>query len=370
METLSALVQALIIILFAGGFALLAQWGRKNRSAEITLIVLLLALSSLVFVLGTMVALVGLSDMVPDSQLSRELSLSSAAVILLASLTGFALCVAPLRKITGRRAAGNADTPKLNAGDLNIATNPPSEERYAQLSRFSRGWYSDPPVYFALWLLVVVLAERMVELLIFTQTPEVIESTFAAAGKLSPAAVVFSQLPFVVIAFLGVGLGVRRGFRQTLARLGYGPITLRQLGIVTLFIVGALLLSFFANALFSNLQPELFERVGRISEGLFGTEGFSLVSTILFALLVGVGAALGEETLFRGALQPAIGIPLTSVLWAFLHIQYGPSILLVFIFVLSIGLGILRNRVNTTATFLAHAGYNASSVLLAYFFSV
>jgi len=296
--------------------------------------------------------------------------LSSAAVILLASLTGFALCVAPLRKITGRRAAGNADTPKLNAGDLNIATNPPSEERYAQLSRFSRGWYSDPPVYFALWLLVVVLAERMVELLIFTQTPEVIESTFAAAGKLSPAAVVFSQLPFVVIAFLGVGLGVRRGFRQTLARLGYGPITLRQLGIVTLFIVGALLLSFFANALFSNLQPELFERVGRISEGLFGTEGFSLVSTILFALLVGVGAALGEETLFRGALQPALGIPLTSVLWAFLHIQYGPSILLVFIFVLSIGLGILRNRVNTTATFLAHAGYNASSVLLAYFFSV
>jgi len=65
METLSALVQALIIILFAGGFALLAQWGRKNRSAEITLIVLLLALSSLVFVLGTLVALVGLSDMVP-----------------------------------------------------------------------------------------------------------------------------------------------------------------------------------------------------------------------------------------------------------------------------------------------------------------
>jgi peptidoglycan/LPS O-acetylase OafA/YrhL len=124
METLSALVQALIIILFVGGFALLAQWGRKNRSAEITLIVLLLALSSLVFVLGTLVALVGLSDMVPDSQLSRELSLSSAAVILLASLTGFALCVAPLRKITGRRAAGNADTPKLNAGDLNIATNP------------------------------------------------------------------------------------------------------------------------------------------------------------------------------------------------------------------------------------------------------
>ncbi len=366
MDNLSALIQALIIILFVGGFSLLAQWGRKNRPAEITLIVLLLALSSLVVVLGVLVALVGLSGTVADAQLPRELSISSAAVLLLAGLAGFALCVAPLRKIIGRRATEDFNETKTGLGDFATAGSHP-EKRYGQPGRYSGAWYSDPPIYFALWLLVIILAERVVELLIFALTPEVIESTFAAAGKLTPAAVVFSQLPFVVIALLGVGLGVRRDFRQTLARLGFGPITLRQLGVVALFIAGALLLSFVADTLFSTLQPELFERVGRISEGLFGTEGFGLVSAILFALLIGVGAALGEETLFRGALQPALGIPLTSVLWTFLHIQYGPSILLVYIFVLSIGLGILRNRVNTTATFLAHAGYNASSVLLAYF---
>ncbi|MGI8865672.1 MAG: CPBP family glutamic-type intramembrane protease, partial [Rubrobacteraceae bacterium] len=73
---------------------------------------------------------------------------------------------------------------------------------------------------------------------------------------------------------------------------------------------------------------------------------------------------------FRGAVQPKLGIVLTSILFASMHIQYGPSILLLFIFFLSVALGFLRRYVNTTATFLAHAGYNASSVLLAYFVGI
>ncbi|MCA1738682.1 MAG: CPBP family intramembrane metalloprotease, partial [Actinobacteria bacterium] len=86
-----------------------------------------------------------------------------------------------------------------------------------------------------------------------------------------------------------------------------------------------------------------------------------------FALLIGIGAGLGEETLFRGALQPRLGITLTSLLWAGIHVQYGPSVLLLDIFVLSVALGFLRRRINTTATFLTHAGYNFLSVMLAYF---
>jgi membrane protease YdiL (CAAX protease family) len=96
----------------------------------------------------------------------------------------------------------------------------------------------------------------------------------------------------------------------------------------------------------------------------------SPLSAVLFALLIGLGAGLGEESLFRGALQPKLGILATSVLFASMHIQYGPSILLLFIFLLSLALGLLRRHVNTTATFLAHAGYNASGVLLAYFFGI
>src|SRR3712207_7337034 len=70
---------------------------------------------------------------------------------------------------------------------------------------------------------------------------------------------------------------------------------------------------------------------------------------VLFALLIGLGAGLGEETLFRGAVQPVLGILGTSVLFASMHIQYGPSLLLVHVFLLSVGLGLLRRYINTTA---------------------
>jgi uncharacterized protein len=52
-----------------------------------------------------------------------------------------------------------------------------------------------------------------------------------------------------------------------------------------------------------------------------------------------------------------------------MHLQYGPSLLLGYVFLLSIGLGLLRKHVNTTASFLAHTGYNSLGILLAYFFA-
>jgi membrane protease YdiL (CAAX protease family) len=148
--------------------------------------------------------------------------------------------------------------------------------------------------------------------------------------------------------------------------LGYGPISLRQLGLVVLFVAGAVGLSLGADSLFRLLQPDLYDRVGNISEGLLGTEGLSPFGAIAFGLLVGVGAALGEETLFRGAIQPVFGIAATSVLFASMHVQYGPSVILAYIFVLSVGLGLLRRYVNTTATFIAHAGYNFTLVVLSF----
>jgi membrane protease YdiL (CAAX protease family) len=140
--------------------------------------------------------------------------------------------------------------------------------------------------------------------------------------------------------------------------------------MVVLFIVGAFAISVAADALFSKVQPDLYRRVGEISETLFDPKDLSVVAAALFALLIGVGAGLGEETLFRGAVQPVLGIPVTSVLFASMHVQYGPSLLLGYIFVLSIGLGLLRRYVNTTASFLAHAGYNTLGILAAYFFGM
>jgi membrane protease YdiL (CAAX protease family) len=215
-----------------------------------------------------------------------------------------------------------------------------------------------------------LLANNLVGILGFEQLNQVDAFSLGTGGRIPPVAILASQLPFVVIALLGVGAGIRRGPRETLARLGYGPIALTHVGIVVLFIVGAFAISVVADALFSQLQPDLYRRVGEISKTLFDPKGLSLVAAMLFALLIGVGAGLGEETLFRGAVQPVLGIPVTSVLFASMHVQYGPSLLLGYIFVLSIGLGLLRRYVNTTASFLAHAGYNTLGILAAYFFGM
>jgi len=345
-EELAGLVQALVLIVSVGGLAMLAHWGKKNRGAEISLIVTLMFLSFLVLVFGVLAALIGASAQIPADQLPPALSYGSAAVLAAAGLAGFALCVPPLRRILNTSRVSRGPAPDDAPGRPG-------------------GFWSDPPVFLGLWLFVVVLAFNVVQILAFTLIPEVVDDAFASAGRVSVVTLIASQLPFFAIAFLGVGFIVRRNLRETLRRLGYGPISLKQLGIVILFTAGAVLLSSAADWLFRVLQPDLYERVGNISESLLGTEGLGLVPTILFGLLIGLGAAFGEETLFRGAVQPVLGIVATSVLFASMHVQYGPSVILLYIFVLSLGFGLLRRHINTTATFIAHAGYNFTLVVLA-----
>ena len=335
---MSAAILTFLATLFIGGLGLLAQVARKNRGAEVTLIVVLLALSLLVAVLGAFTGLglllTATSGGAPGPE--RLAFVAAGGAALLAGVLGAGLCVPPLRRLMG--------------GQLKNA------------------FWADPPIFLALWLFVVVLANNAVSFLIFTQEPDV--SRLFPGGRLSPGTILTSQLPFVAVALFGVGLGVRRSPRETLARLGYGPISSKQLGVVVLFIGAALALSVAADALFAELQPDLYRKVGELSDSLFNPVGLSPFSAVLFGLLIGVGAGLGEETLFRGAVQPVLGILPTSILFASMHVQYGPSLLLGYVFLLSIGLGLLRRRINTTASFLAHAGYNSLAIILAYFFGM
>ena len=154
---------------------------------------------------------------------------------------------------------------------------------------------------------------------------------------------------------------MQRNARETLQRLGYGAVSLRQLGVVVLFVGVALALSYAADTLFAQLQPDLYRKVGEISSKLFSPTGLSPASAVLFALLVGVGAGLGEETLFRGGAAEA-GILADRALR--LHALHGPRLL--GCHSCSIGSG-SRADINTTASFLAHATYNTLGILLAYF---
>jgi CAAX protease family protein len=333
----TAAILTLLVIAFVGGLGLLAQVARKSRGAEVTLIVVVLALSVMVAALGTLTGL-GLLLMAANGgpgSVDRLTFAAAGGAALLVGVVGVGLCVPPLRRVTGRRLRGD--------------------------------FWTDPPTFLALWLFVMVLANNAVSFLLFNQLPNV--ESFFSAGRLSPGTVLTSQLPFVVVALLGVGLGVRRNARETLGRLGYGALSARHMGVVVPFVGVALALSVVADALFSRLQPDLYRKVGEISDNLFDPAGLSPASALLFALLVGVGAGLGEETLFRGAIQPKLGIVATSVLFTSMHVQYGPSLLLGYVFLLSMGLGLLRDRINTTASFLAHVVYNTLAILLAYFFA-
>ncbi len=299
--------------------ALLSHWGKKNQVAEVILLVILLLASFLVLGLATLAGTMLLLSAADGTQGTGGLLVGVPAVVAFvgAGLAGLALCVPPLLKMLGR---------------------PPR-----------RPFWSDPPIFFALWLFVPVLALHLAQLLLFEQITDAL--TLSSESRVSPGFVLASQLPLMVVALAGVGAGVRRAPREILARLGYGRVTPLQLGVVVLFIVGAFVMQFLADSLFAALQPELYERVGEVSDALFNLEGLDPVAVVLFALLIGVGAATGEETLFRGAVQPVFGIVLTSVLFASLHIQYGPSVLLGYVFVLSLGLGLLRKYINTPQAF-------------------
>ena len=333
---LSAAVITLFLTVFVGGLGLLAQIARKSREAEVTLIVALLTLSLLIATVGTLAGLGLLLRAANEGAtgVERFTFVAAGATALIVGIVGAGLCVPPLRRVMGRRLGND--------------------------------FWADPPIFLALWLFVVVLANNTVSLLLFLGGPDV--SRLFPGGRLSPGAVLTSQLPFFAVALLGVGVGVRRNLRETFDRLGYGPLSIRQLGVVVVFVGGAIALSVAADALFAAFQPELYDEVGEISDSLFNPRGLSPVLAVLFALLIGVGAGLGEETLFRGAVQPVLGILGSSVLFASMHIQYGPSLLLVHVFLLSVGLGLLRRYINTTASFVAHAAYNALGIIFIFFF--
>jgi membrane protease YdiL (CAAX protease family) len=333
------LLSSLALTVFVGILAVLAQWSRKNRMAEVSLLFVLAILSLLLLGGGLLLGIVGISGQMPPDVYPQKMLAITALPVAMAGLVGLALCVPTLVKIVGHKPNGE--------------------------------FWTDPPVFLALWLFAtVLLANNLIGIIGFEQLNQVDAFSLGTGGRIPPVAILASQLPFVLVAVAGVGAGIRRNPRETLARLGYGPISLAHLGMVVLFIAGAFAVSIAADVLFAQLQPDLYREVGELTQTLFNPKGLSPVSAVLFALLIGIGAGLGEETLFRGAVQPVFGIPVTSFLFASMHVQYGPSLLLGYIFVLSIGLGLLRRYINTTASFLAHAGYNTLSILVLYFFSV
>lgn len=175
----------------------------------------------------------------------------------------------------------------------------------------------------------------------------------AAAPALTPVDLVAQELPFLLAAALGVGLFIRRDFRGALSRLRLVRPTAWQIVIG----VGAALV-FFAfgsgmDALNHALSPGTAQKVEAANQHLFGQLGNPLgIATIALS------AGICEEALFRGAMQPRLGILWTAIVFTTVHTQYGLSLDAVAVLVLAIGLGLVRWAANTTTSTVCHVVYN------------
>jgi membrane protease YdiL (CAAX protease family) len=162
------------------------------------------------------------------------------------------------------------------------------------------------------------------------------------------------EILFLILALIGVGWLTRRKLKECLSRLGIvkpdGKTVLLGIGFgAILFVMG-----FFLEELSSYTGFLVDPEVNELTKKIYGP----LVSSIPGMISIGLAAGLGEEALFRGALQPRFGIGLTSILFTIIHANYGFSIITVIVFLLALTLGFLRNRYSTTLTMIAHASYN------------
>ena len=177
-----------------------------------------------------------------------------------------------------------------------------------------------------------------------------------SGALLSTAGLAGQLVGMVILALAAVGFLVRRDLRGTLQRLGLERLTLRHLLIAG---VGAGVL-YLLNDGTDRIQRMFFHHLWAQDRAMVAMMSKNL--GLASALLLGVSAGVGEELTLRGALQPRLGLVLTSALFAALHVQYswfGMVVILLF----GLLLGALRSRTSTTVAILVHAIYDILAVM-------
>jgi membrane protease YdiL (CAAX protease family) len=166
-----------------------------------------------------------------------------------------------------------------------------------------------------------------------------------------------------LLSMVGVGWLTRRNWKETFQRLGIQKLSFKLILFGLLAGMIFAYLATFLEAFLSQNGVSSGSDVEELTEKLLGP----LFTSSFGVLTLGLAAALGEESIFRGALQPRFGILFTSILFTLTHANYGLSISTLIVFLLAICLGLLRKYFNTTLCMLVHATYNISLVFLPMF---
>jgi uncharacterized protein len=186
-----------------------------------------------------------------------------------------------------------------------------------------------------------------------------LENLASAGLELTAWDVLLSGLPLLIFGLLGVGIWIRRGIGATTERLGLLRPTWKQLLAalgVTVLLLG---LDLVVNLLWAEVDPFGYELMNQVMRSLFGGLG-----TIVGAIVLGLSAGISEEILFRGAVQPRLGIVLAAVLFTIGHLQYSLTPATLEVLAIGLILGLVRKRSNTTVCIIIHALYNMTGALL------
>ncbi|MCA9949460.1 MAG: CPBP family intramembrane metalloprotease [Anaerolineales bacterium] len=207
--------------------------------------------------------------------------------------------------------------------------------------------------------LALVLAGYLVGNTLLTLVLGGLEELAATAVAVSVLDIIIQQLAFVAVAFVGVGVITRRDLESTLKRLGLVRPTASQLLIGLAWIAILVFMQGLAGGIWALLNPDLAATLEGLNESLLGD-----FDTVGEWLILALAAGIGEEILFRGAIQPVFGLVTTSLLFAVVHVQYGFTPITVVVFLIGIILGLIRRRYNTTTAIFVHVGYNFTLGLL------
>lgn len=206
----------------------------------------------------------------------------------------------------------------------------------------------DNPVHALALVLAVIFFGTQVSAILFTSL------AISSQNTLGVGDLVAQDLGLLILAAAGVGIFIRRDVRQTAARLGLVKPAWWHV-VVALAAAGAMFAFGQAMIELSRIwTPGVYEQVNASTSQLFG----GLVSAPLGIAVLALAPGVCEEVLFRGALQPRIGLIATAVLFTASHSEYGLSFYLVSVFVSALGLGLLRRFTNTTTSATAHVAYN------------
>lgn len=316
---------------------LLANVGLKERWARVSAYLLILAINGSIFLFGVW-AFVSVSLALPEMGVlvdpAFEAAFRSAAraiggVSLATALLASVLLVRPVRGVL------MTALQRLRLGDPD-----PDSAVHTVAMVFS----------------IYLLAGMAVQWLLAGGVSGLVE----LGGNVLLPDVLLSGVLTVTFAVLGVGLGVRRNWRETLERLGVERFEPASVLAGTLG-AGVLLAFMMAmSGVWYALAPQSFEELGNATTALFGE-----LTSLPSAFVVAVSTAVGEELLFRGALQPRFGLLPTTLLFTLLHVQYTLSPAWLLIFGVGLGLGLLRMWRGTTASTVAHFVYNFALLALA-----